>query len=276
MLVYLEQSQEADDLSLAFRSRLLDEFPRTGDFFSLGTALFFQVPSRGDRLVLTAWTKTDPLPEWTIDLEPPLRLRLIAGIPQVLTGPEKTDLRAFCARHVANPGFPVALPLVAEPRTLLGAVVLLDAAPFDLEDEDFVLAWTQYKYTLIQSLQPRRKTLSVYSEAGLMRTLDSGHAFLSAEIDTTDLIRHCDHLGLPHHRVRLLVERTLSELTGNHGAILWRPPLLTALFVLPGRMDRDLLWHQIEVSLRWPEGFKPRWTTRVIKSPQELQLLLGR
>lgn len=274
--MYLEQSQEADDLSLAFRSRLLEELPRTGDFFGLGTAVFFQVPSSGDRLVLTAWTRPDPPPAWTIDLDPPLKLRLTAGIPQVLTGPEKTDLKAFCSRHVPQPGYPVALPLVAEPRTLLGTLVLLDAAPFDLEDEQFVLAWTQYKYTLIQSLQPRRKTLSLYSESGLMRTLDSGHFFLCAELDTTDLTRHCDQTGLPYHRVRRLVERTLSELTGNHGAVLWRPPVLTALFVLPSRMDRDLLWHQIEVSQRWPEGFQPRWDTRVIKTPQELQLLLGR
>jgi hypothetical protein len=76
--------------------------------------------------------------------------------------------------------------------------------------------------------------------------------------------------------VRLLVERTLSELTGNHGAVLWRPPVLTALFVLPARMDRDLLWHQIEVSQKWPEGFTPRWTTRVIQTPNQLQILLGR
>lgn len=250
--------------------------PRTGDFFSLGTALFFQVPSSGDRLSLTAWTKAEPVPDWTIDLDPPLKLRLTAGIPQVLTGPEKSELKAFCSRYVPQAGFPIALPLVAEPRTLLGTLVLLDSPPFDLEDEDFVLAWTQYKYTLIQSLQPRKRTLSVYSEAGLMRTLDGGHAFLAAEFDTTDLVRHCDRVGLPHHRVRLLVERSLAELTGNHGAILWKAPQITALFVLPGRMDRDLLWHQIEVSLRWPEGFKPRWAIRIIKTPHELQLLLGR
>jgi len=275
-LVYLEQSQEADDLSLAFGSQLLNDLPRTGDFFSLGTALFFQVPSTGDRLILTAWTKPEPIPHWTIDLEPPLRLRLMAGIPQVLTGPEKIDLKAFCARYVPHAGFPMALPLVAEPRTLVGTLILVDSPPFDLEDEDFVLAWTQYKYTLIQSLHPRRKTLTTYSEAGLMRTLDSGHAFLAADFELADLIRYCDQTGLPHHRARTLVEKSVAELAGNHGAVLLRPPQLTALFVLPSRMDRDLLWHQIEVSLKWPPGFTPRWSTRVIRTPQELQLLLGR
>jgi len=275
-LVYLEQSQEADVLSSKFPSRMLEDFPRTGDFFSLGMALFLQVPSTGDRLKLTAWTKDTPVPDWEIPMDPPLKLRLTAGIPQVLTGPEKSDLSAFASRWVPNAGVPIALPLVAEPRTLLGTLVLLDSAPFDLEDETFVLAWTQYKYTLIQSLQPRRRTIPVYSEGALMRTLESGHAFLAADLDTTDLTRHCDLKGLPFHRVRRLVERNLSELSGQHGAVLWRPPVLTALFVLPHKMDEDLLWHQIEVSQKWPEGFEPRWNRRVVRTPQELQTILGR
>jgi hypothetical protein len=276
VLVYLEQTQEADDHSHSFRSRVLEDLRQTGDFFSLGTALVFQVPSSGDRLQLTAWTREEPVPELSLNLEPPLRLRLIAGIPQVLTGPEKTDLKAFAARWAPEAGFPIALPLVAEPRTLVGAVVLLDAPPFDLEDEDFVLAWTQSKYTLIQSLHPRRRSMPVYSEAALMRTLEGGHAFLVADLDTSDLTYHCDRHGLAHHRVTLLVERALVELTGQHGAVLWRPPKLTALFVLPGRMDRDLLWHQIEVNLRWPEGYRPLWDLRLVKTPSELQTILGR
>ena len=255
---------------------MLDDLPRTGDFFSLGTALLLQVPSVGDRLKLTAWTKPDPVPEWGLELDPTLRLRLTAGIPQVLTGPEKGDLIAFAARWSHDTGFPLALPLVAEPRTLLGALVLLDSPPFDLEDEDFVLAWTQYKYTLIQSLHPRRRSVPVYSEARLMRNLEDGHGFLVAELDTTALTFYCDQKGFPHHRVRLLVERSLSELTGEHGAVLWRAPRLTALFVLPARMDQALLWHQIEVSLKWPQGFSPKWDLRLVKTPQELQSVLGR
>jgi hypothetical protein len=276
VLIYLEQSQEDDDLSLEFRSRILEDLPRTGDFFSLGTALLFQVPSVGDRLRLTAWTREDPLPDWGLDLDPPFRLRLTAGIPQVLTGPERTELTAFASRWAPGHSFTVALPLVADLRTLLGTLVLLDSPPFDLEDEAFVLAWTQYKYTLIQSLHPRRRSFPIYSEARLMRTLDDGHAFLAADLDTAALTSHCDRVGLPHHRVRLLVERTLSELTGQHGAVLWRPPRLTALFVLPARMDQDLLWHQIEATLRWPAGFQPQWERRVVKTPQELQTILGR
>ena len=275
-MVYLEHAQEADTASLSFGSRLLEDLPRTGDFFSLGTALLLQMPSTGDRLQLTAWTKGDEIPDWSIPLDPPLRLRLTAGIPQVLTGPEKVDFRAFASRWVPEAGFPVALPLVAEPRTLLGTLVLLDSPPFDLEDEDFVLAWTQYKYTLIQSLHPRRQTHPVYSESALMRTLEAGHSFLVADLDVRDLTQHCDRLGLPHHRVRLRVEQTLTELTGQHGAVLWRAPQLTALFVLPQKMDADLLWHQIQGSLRWPEGYLPQWDKRLIKTPAELQTLLGR
>ena len=218
----------------------------------------------------------ESVPDWEIDLDPPLRLRLTAGIPQVLTGPEKSDLLSFASRWANDAGFPVALPLVAEPRTLLGTLILLDSPPFDLEDEAFVLAWTQYKYTLIQSLHPRRRSVPVYSEARLMQTLENGHSFLAAVLDTTALTLYCDQAGLPHHRVRLLVERTLSELTGEHGAVLWRRPKLTALFVLPARMDQDLLWHQIDVSLKWPEGFRPQWNFKPIKTPQELQSVLGR
>jgi len=276
VLVYLEQSQEADELSSRYRSRLLDDLPRTGDFFNLGTALFLQIPTTADRLTLTAWTKYDPMPPWSLELTPTLKLRLLAGIPQVLTGPEKADFTALSARWAPGGGLPVALPLVAQPRTLLGTLVLLDAPPFDLEDETFVLAWTQYKYTLIQSLQPRRKTVPVYSEGALMRTLESGHGFLAVELDTTELTAHCDSVGLPPHRVRLLVERGLAELTGPHGAILWRPPVLVSLFVLPSRMDEQLLWHQIEVSLKWPEGFVPKWTRHTVRTPQELQNVLGR
>ena len=276
MLVYLEQSQEADELSSKFRSRMLEDLPRTGDFFNLGMAIFLQVPAAGDQLRLTAWTKEEPAPDWSIDLDPPFKLRLTAGIPQVLTGPEKADFLACASRWAPEAGFPIALPLVAEPRTLLGSLVLLDSPPFDLEDEAFVLAWTQYKYTLIQSLQPRRRSVAVYSESALMRSIDGGHSFLVAELDTTELTAWCDRVGLPHHRVRLLVERFLVELTGQHGAVLWRPPLLTALFVLPGRMDEELLWHQIESSLKWPEGFVPRWNRHLVRTPQELQTVLGR
>jgi hypothetical protein len=41
-------------------------------------------------------------------------------------------------------------------------------------------------------------------------------------------------------------------------------------------MDRDLLWHQIEVNLRWPEGYRPLWDLRLVKTPSELQTILGR
>ena len=276
MLVYLEQSQEADELSTKFASRMLEDLPRAGDFFSLGTAMFLQVPSTADRLVLTAWTRAEEVSSWSIPLAPPLKLRLTAGIPQVLTGPEKGDFVAFAAKWSTGEGLPIALPLVAEPRTLLGTLVLLDSPPFDLEDETFVLAWTQYKYTLIQSLQPRRRSVPIYSEASLMRTLEGGHGFLVIDFDTTELVAWCDKVMLPHHRVRRIVERNLVELTGQHGAVLWRPPVMTALFVLPSRMDEDLLGHQIEVSLRWPNGFVPRWTRRVVRTPGELQTILGR
>ena len=109
-----------------------------------------------------------------------------------------------------------------------------------------------------------------------MRALEGGHSFLAADLDTADLTAWCDRTGLPHHRVRLLVERFLVELTGEHGAVLWRPPVLTALFVLPHRMDEQLLWHQIEANLKWPEGFAPRWTRRAVRTPQDLQNVLGR
>jgi len=254
----------------------LQDLPQTGDFFNLGTALILQVPSTGNRLQLTAWTRPEPVPSWSLDLDPPLRLRLTAGIPQVLTGQEKADFKAFASRWSSEPGFPIALPLVAEPRSLVGTLVLLDAPPFDLEDEEFVLAWTQYKYTLIQSLKPRRKSIPVYSESVLMRTLEGGHTFLVTEFDTGELTRHCDRMGLSHHRAKLLVERSLSELTSQHGAVLWRPPLFTALFALPGRMDQDLLWHQIEANQLWPEGFKPHWERKLVRTPQELQAILGR
>lgn len=255
---------------------MLEDLARSADFFNLGTAVFLQVPSTADRLNLTAWTRTDPLPDWSLILEPPLRLRLLAGLPQVLTGPERAQVQAFAARWAGSGGHPVALPLVAEPRTLVGVLVLLDPPPFDLEDEDFVLAWTQYKYTLLQSLHPRRSSMPVYSESGLMQTLNEGHRFLAASLDTRHLALRCDELGLPHHRVRLRVEKALAELTGRHGAVLWRPPLLTALFVLPARMDEALLWHQIGAGLRWPEGFEPTWDRRTLASPAEVQSVLGR
>lgn len=211
-----------------------------------------------------------------MDLDPPLKLRLVAGIPQVLTGPERNDLLALATRWTASPGSPIALPLVAEPRTLVGALVLLDAPPFDLEDEAFVLAWTQYRYALLQSLVPRPRTVPVYSEASLMRTLEAGHAFLAAELDVADLVRHCDRQGLAHRRVLVGIESILVGLAGAHGAVLARPQTLTGLFVLPARMDQGLLWHQIETSLAWPSGFRPHWERSVVRTPQELQAILGR
>lgn len=276
MLIYLEQSQEADELYPDFRPRAAQDLALAGDFFSLGTALLLTVPSTGDSLTLTAWTKTEPLPSWSLSLDPPLKLRLTAGVPQVLTGPEKSGLMAFASRWVDEPGMLVALPLVAEPRTLAGTIILLDSPPFDLEDEAFVLAWTQYKYTLLQALYPRRQSVPVYSEASLMRTLENGHSYLAAELDAALLAEFCDAHGLPHQRARRLVETALEELAGTRGAVLWRPPKLTALFVLPARMDEDLLWHQIEAGLRWPAGFVPVWRKRPIRTPADLQAVLGR
>ncbi len=276
MLIYLEQSQEADELYPVFRPRAVEDLSLAGDFFSLGTALLLTVPSTGDRLALTAWTKSEPAPDWSLRLDPPLRLRLTAGVPQVLTGPEKANLLAFATRVTAEPGMLVALPLVAEPRTLVGVLVLLDSPPFDLEDEAFVLAWTQYKYTLLRGLYPRRQSVPVYSEAALMRTLDNGHSFLAVELDTTALAAHCDVLGLPHQRARRLIEKSLEDLAGTRGAVLWRPPMLTALFVLPARMDEDLLWHQIETNLVAPPNFAPDWHRKLIRTPGDLQSVLGR
>jgi hypothetical protein len=276
VLIYLEQSQEADELYPDFRPRAVEDLPLAGDFFSLGTALLLTVPATGDRLALTAWTRSGPRPSWSLPLDPPLKLRLTAGVPQVLTGPEKAAILAFASRVVAEPGMLVALPLVAEPRTLVGALILLDSPPFDLEDEDFVLAWTQYKYTLLQGLYPRRQSVPVYAEAALMRTLENGHSFLAVELDTTALAAHCDEHGLPHQRARRLIEKSLEDLAGTRGAVLWRPPKLTALFVLPARMDEGLLWHQIEAGLARPAGFIPDWRRRVLRTPVELQAVLGR
>lgn len=276
MLIYLEQSQEADELFPAFQPSIIEDLPLAGDFFSLGTALLLTLPSTGDQLNLTAWTRPEECPAWSLRLDPPLKLRLTAGIPQVLTGPEKADLQAFASRWAPGSGVLIALPLVAEPRTLLGALVLLDSPPFDLEDETFVLAWTQYKYSLLQGLYPRRQSVPVFSEAALMRTIDNGHAFLVAELDITALAQHCDQRGLPFQRARRLVEKSLEDLAGTRGAVLWRPPVLTALFVLPARMDEDLLWHQIQTALAWPEAFTPQWRKRVVRTPVELQAVLGR
>ena len=276
MLIYLEQSQEADELYPSFQPSIVEDLPLAGDFFSLGTALLLTVPSTGGSLMLSAWTRADHSPDWSIPMDPPFQLRLTAGVPQVLTGPEKADLQAFASRWAPGSGVLIALPLVAEPRTLVGTLVLLDSPPFDLEDESFVLAWTQYKYSLLQGLYPRRQSVPVYSEAGLMRTLDNGHALLAVELDTRALAEHCDERRLPYQRARRLVEKTLEELAGTRGAVLWRPPVLTALFVLPARMDEDLLWYQIQAGQTWPEGFQPEWRKRVIRTPMELQTVLGR
>ena len=279
VLGYLEETQDVDAASPSFRSLLLDQLARSGDFFTLGTAVFLQVPSTADRLDLIAWTKDGQVPTWSVLLDPPLKLRLVAGIPQVLTGPEKTEFAAFAARWTPGAGVPIALPLVAEPRTLVGVLVLLDSPPFDLEEEEFVLAWTQFKYTLLQSLNPRPRSVSVYSEASLMRTLEAGHSFLAADLDLSDLDHHCDRTGLPHRRVARKTEAALVELAGAHGTVISRPDrpgVLTALFVLPARMDQELLWHQIMTGLNWPKGFKAHWERRMIRTPQELQDLLGR
>jgi len=237
------------------------------------------VPSTGDRLDLVAWTKDGEVPTWSVLLDPPLKLRLVAGIPQVLTGPEKSEFVAFAAKWVPGATVPIALPVVAEPRTLAGVLVLVDSPPFDLEEEEFFLAWTQYKYTLLESIRPRPRSVPVYSEAALMRTLESGHSFLAADLDLVDLEQHCDRVGLPHRRVARKTEAAMVELAGAHGTVLSRPErpdILTGLFVLPQRMDQGLLWHQIQSGLAWPVGFKPHWEKRLVRTPQELQVVLGR
>jgi len=173
-------------------------------------------------------------------------------------------------------GVPIALPIVADGRFVLGAIVLLNPPPFDLEDETFVLAWTQYKYSLIQSLRPRRREIPAVSEMALMRTMEGGHSFLHVILDLAMLEVACDRERLPYARVRTLVERQLSQLVGPHGAVFPLGNDLSALFVLPQKMDQDHLWHQIESTLRWPAHFSPQWQRKVLRSPAELQRVLGR
>ncbi len=245
------------------------------DFLSLGLGLLFVQSMTTPRLLLTAWTREAEVPAFSLELPPPFRLRLSAGVAQLLRGPEKVPLAGFAATHTSEAGIPLALPLMSETHQLLGVLVLLESPPFDLEDEDFVLAWTQLKYTLLQSLAPRPRLKTPHPTQRLPQALNKGHQLLAARMDTRNLLQHAEGLGLLPSRVRALLEASLIDLAGDQGAVLTQGSLLTAFFVLPGRMDRDLLWHQIQSVLEWPEGFVARWELTVVQSQADLTRYLG-
>jgi len=74
----------------------------------------------------------------------------------------------------------------------------------------------------------------------------------------------------------MLLVRAVTELAGEQGAVEEMGPLLTAYFVLPGKIDKDLLWHQILGALTWPEGYNPRWELTVLRSAADLTRYQGR
>jgi len=226
-------------------------------------------------LLLKAWTRETPVPPFSLDLPPPFRLRLSAGVAQLLKGPEKVSLAGFAANHTADAGIPLALPLMSENHQLLGVLVLLESPPFDLENEDFVLAWTQLKYTLLQKLAPRPRARAANPLQRLPQTLLKGHQLLAARMDTRSLLTHAEARGFLPSRVKALLEAALHELAGDQGAVVPQGSILTAFFVLPGKMDRDLLWHQIQSALVWPSEYQPRWELTVLQSQADLNRYLG-
>lgn len=254
---------------------MVKSLPRIADFLSLGVGFFLVHSVLAPQLILKAWTLDKPLPEFRLDLPPPLRLRLSAGVPQILGGAEKSALIAFSSKFTPQPGLPLALPVVSDTQVLLGVLVLVDSPPFDLEDEKFVLAWTQLKYTFLQWLFPKPRARTTPVATTLSQTLAKGHLLLAARMETSGLMRHAEQKLLFPHRVRMLLVSALSELAGEQGAVLENGPLLTSFFVLPGKMDKDLLWHQILGALQWPEGYTARWELTVLRSPGELTRYLG-
>jgi hypothetical protein len=272
-LVYLEQDQASPH---GFVAPIVRSLPKVADFLSLGTG-FLLVPSvLSPQLVLKAWTLEKSVPEFHLDMPPPLRLRLSAGIPQLLGGPEKLGLASFAARYTSHSSLPLALPVVSDTQILVGVLVLVDSPPFDLEDEGFVLAWTQLKYTILNSVFPKPRAKSTPVPARLQQTLTKGHFLLAARMEASSLMRHAEQKGLLPYRARMLLTGALTELAGEQGAVVESGPLLTAFFVLPGKMDKDLLWHQILGALTWPEGYVARWELTVLHSQADLTRFLGR
>ena len=246
------------------------------DFLSLGTGFFLVHSVLAPQLVLKAWTLEKTVPDFRLELPPPLRLRLSAGIPQLLGGPEKAALTAFASRFASQPSLPLALPLVSDTQILLGVLILVDSLPFDLEDEGFVLAWTQLKYTFLHSLFPKFRAQSASPTKRLQQTMAKGHQLLAARMETRGLMRYAEQKGFFPHRVKMLLVRAVTELAGEQGAVEEMGPLLTAYFVLPGKIDKDLLWHQILGALTWPEGYNPRWELTVLRSAADLTRYQGR
>lgn len=228
-------------------------------------------------LDLAAWTLDEPVVDFALDLEPPLRLRLCAALPQVLSGAEKFALLDFAFQWTDQGNVPLALPLVSDLQELIGTLVLLDAPVFDLEEENFVECWKVFRARLIQGLSPGILAPTGSGRETLLRHLESGRKILALEFPLGPFTRQALADREPAGpRIRSLY-RNLKELTGQNGVLIsLYPESLVSFHPLSPRMEPELFVHQLEQLLPLPAGFKPGWTIRLLQSGRDADEYLTR
>ena len=146
---------------------------------------------------------------------------------------------------------PVALPLTTTRHELVGGILLTSPPLFDLEDQEFNSLWFTWHNHLIKRLAPGLPEKPADLKARFQRPLGQGHRLLHLSLPLEPFLESAELQGQPTQAYLHRTWKALQELAGDSGAAWADPQTLHSVFLLPARMDPQLLLHQVKRALPW-------------------------
>lgn len=239
------------------------------DFLGLDKAVLVLRSPFEDVLTAAAWGwKTEPQ-RWQTPLEPPFRIRLSAGLPQLLTGDERQAFDALASACGIEGGRRAAFPLLGEDG-VSAAVILLDAPVFDLEAGSLLSKWEVWRRYLAAALEgnlgpadfthvPPVTWLGQVKEV-MHRIHRQGNRILMAELSLAEAWQNLEahHFPLLPRPYTAALLNSLDDLTANGGLAFMKDEATAwCLLPLPPRLDEGILLHQISTCLNSVPGLPP-------------------
>ncbi|NNM54654.1 MAG: hypothetical protein HKM05_08035 [Spirochaetales bacterium] len=159
---------------------------------------------------------------------------------------------------------PVALPLTTTRHELIGGILLTSPPLFDLEDQEFNSLWFTWHNHLIKRLAPALPEKPVDLKARFQRPLGQGHRLLHLRLPLEPFLEAAEIQGQATQAYLHRTWKALQELAGESGAAWADAQNLHSVFLLPARMDPQLLLHQVQRAMPWV-GEQP-WQTVIISA----------
>ncbi len=258
MLVYLEDSLQDT------AEGLIKSFSRSAEFLSLNPAGLFLLNRRGQTLRLVASTES-PSPQ-PILLELATEVKLVWQTGRVhLLRPSEIELWSpFLKSTGLSLTIPVVLPLTTTRHELIGAILLTNPPLFDLEDQVFTSLWFTWHNHLIKRLAPSLPEKPTDLKSRFQRPLGQGHRLLHLSLPLEPFLASAELQG---QAIQAYLHRTwkaLHELAGETGAAWSDETHLHSVFLLPARMDPQLLVHQVKRAIPWVS--EQPWMTSIIST----------